>query len=117
MHPKLLHWLNGDSSKKGKTNLQYLAELIAVNDGSIDIHKLGAVPNDSVWKRTGLVPNEALDLTGMVQFCHGIMFTLEKDLRNVLNECVQHEIDQQVRGTRIIIPRSDEISRFSKKVF
>lgn len=116
MHPKLLHWLNGPSTKDGKTNIQYLSELIGVNGGSIDIRKLGAVPDESPWKRSGLVPNEALDLTAMTHFAWGLMFGIEKDLRDVLNECVQNEINRQVKGTAIYIPRSDEIERFSRKV-
>lgn len=114
MHPKLLHWLNGPSNQEGKTNLSLLAELIAVNGGSLDIHRIGAVPNQSKWGRVGLTPNEALELTGMVQFAWGIMFTLEQDLRPVLHEAVQNEITRQERGSAIHIAGSSEIAQFGK---
>lgn len=114
MHQKLLQWLNGPSNMDGKTNLQYLAELIAVNGGSLDIHKIGAVKNESKWGRAGLTPNEALELTGIVQFGWGIMFTLELDQRGLLHEAVQNEITRQERGSRIHIAGSTEIAKFGK---
>lgn len=114
MHVKLLHWLNGPSTKEGKTNLKYLAELIAVNGGSIDIGRVGAIKNESVWGRTGLTPNEALDLTSMVHFSWGIMFAIEKDLRGELQEVVQIEINRQQSGMTIHVPNSSEVSAFSK---
>lgn len=114
MHPKLLIWLNGPSPKDGKTNLHYLAELIAVNGGKVDIHRVGAVKNDSKWGRAGITPNEALDLTGMLQFAWGIMFVLDADMRGELHEAVQNEITRQEKGFLIHIPGQNEVAQFSK---
>lgn len=114
MHPKLLQFLNGPSNTEGKTNLRLLAELIAVNGGSLDINRIGAVPNESKWGRAGLTPNEALELTGLIQFCWGIMFTLEQDLRPLLHEAVQNEITRQEKGSAIHIAGSSEIAKFGK---
>lgn len=115
MHPKLQEFLNGPSNKKGLTNLMYLAELIAVNGGSIDIGSLVRVPNDTVWGRKGLIPNEALDLTGMIQFAWGILFTIEQDLRPLLFEVIQKEITRREARSSIYIPTTEEQSVFGKQ--
>lgn len=114
MHPKLMKFLNGPSRCEGKTILTYLSELIAVNGGSIDIKKIGSMKVTNPWGRTGLTPNEAFELTGMVQFAHGIMFTLELDLTATFNEAIQNEISKQVDGRKIYVPLTEEVQKFSQ---
>lgn len=113
---KLKMWLNNPSKKPGLTNLAYLAELIAVNGGSFDIHAIGSklVP-ESPWKRVGLVPNEALDMTGMIQCAFGIMIGVGLDLEQDFHEIIQNEIERQRVGTCIHVATSDEQRRFGKQ--
>lgn len=115
MHPKLQEWLNTPSNKEGSTNLMYLAELIAVNGKSIDIGRLGRVPDDSVWGRKGLIPNEALDLTAMVQFAWGIMFALGVDLRPNLYEVIEKEVTRREARSLLYIPTNEEQNVFGKQ--
>lgn len=90
---KLLEFLNSNN------NLRRLVELYRVNNKSFDIKQIG---------RPGLTPNEALDLTSMVQFCWGIMWAMSWDGRDWLVQVLENEVARIERGGTIHVPTEEE---------
>jgi len=89
-------------------NIQRLAELVAVNGGSLDPKGAKPTPTNTVWRRKGLTINEAFDLVALVQYACGIMAGCGQDYRKQLADLIQEEIRKKESGTNICIATEDE---------
>lgn len=116
MHERITAWLQTASEKMPeKTSFQRLIELIAVNYGQIDVSRLGPVPNESKWGRAGLTPNEALELTGLINFFFGCIYALGvPEEAQQLRESIQREIARIESGSLLTLPTTDEINVIAK---
>lgn len=113
----LAEWLSSPSGRTNKNTICYLAELIAVNGGSIEVTKIGnIVPNKTVWKRAGLNPQEAIDLVRLSSFLKGMFYVLEnQELEHEVFQLIQREIEKMERGSKLVIPTLSEQKVFGKE--
>lgn len=114
MHPKIREWLDKPVGKDDKKVLEYLAELIAVNGGSMNVTTIGTVkPKNNAWKREGLTPQEGIFLVKLQAFLSGMLEIVPHDnSAQEVSELIQAEINRVERKGMLLEPTSTELAQF-----
>jgi len=88
-------WMKSPAAT-GKTCAQWLAELVAKNDGEIEITAFGGVKPGGPYGHTGLTAEEAISLAYTSGMAVGICLACDADAMSQIAQYVIDEVKKQM---------------------
>lgn len=114
----VFEWLQSPSIG-GRTILQYLAELIAVNKGTYQITEYGRVERGpGPYGRIGLTEEEAIHLAQISGCLNGFFLALGQADVPEVQRLIKEEIDGHVTGRKVQlqVPGPEDVARFGRQI-
>lgn len=113
--PQLSTFLNAPSPRGDRT-VEYLAELIVLNNGNTEVTEFGKITEaDNKLGRVGLMVEEAFHLNQLINFMKGILWTLgQPELEEAVTRYIKREVDKTTNGSSLYLPTTNEVGKYGR---